>query len=587
MSNTSNFDFCIELGLDTVKQVFHLAFKDESLFPHNIGPISETFSGQQASISVTVLDDDSNPADLSLMDSTHILFALPLSLTVEIPDAPDPSLSRLVMSATASVPGHFMSGTDPVNPDLSISFDGVAPGDVTITDLTGLPTVTAANFLNAINSKYQAIQHVLTAPAPGGTATLNLYDGNLDTALVPTWAGSESGSIQATLVTESGTEYLKVVLPIWVNVPTGVGTYIYVSFGTVTFWREVQTTDTTVTLDMSTEPADPALATVIAFDSPGLGGAGAAVATQLKPLVVAQIGGWGTITEPAFSQAAAIAEMQKQIAAYLDPLHYLIYSPQSGTASQPLSTPVGFCLPADGVVAILLNRATPGDVPPDNFLGSDQVALAVSAAKVIDQSNQVINAKFPGVNNGGAPLHTSSGDGTLHSISIAPEDDGAHGQSPGHLWVSGDATADIPCWFNVDVDFSGPVFIDADETETSAGCGLTLQPRAGDFNIHESCCATLLDILIPVVGWIMLVVVNNTVSDIGGQLATQVANQEAQGIQPFPPTIIGVAQVTACLTGLVISSQGFVFPGTITVVRDTTSFQQLQQGFHLPRPDMP
>jgi hypothetical protein len=66
-----------------------------------------------------------------------------------------------------------------------------------------------------------------------------------------------------------------------------------------------------------------------------------------------------------------------------------------------------------------------------------------------------------------------------------------------------------------------------------------------------------------------------------------VASQEAQAIQPLPPTIIGIAQVTACLTGLVISSQGFVFPGTITVVRIDRSFQDLQGLRDLPRPDFP
>ena len=402
--------------------------------------------------------------------------------------------------------------------------------------------------------------------------------------------GNEAGSIQAALQNQGADTYLKVVLPIWVNVPTGVLGYVFTSFGTITFWRQVQQTDTTVTLDMSTEPTDPALATVIAFDQPGVDNAGAQVATMLKPLAVMQIDSWGTITEPAFSHNAAIAEIQKRISDYIDPISYQIYTPNSGTPTQPLSTPVGFCLPADGVVAILLNRASgtsADDTPPDDFLGGNQVALAVSAAKVEAQSQQVIAQKFPGVNNGGAPIHTSSGNGTLHTISIVPEDDGAHGQSPGHLWVSGSATADIPCWFNVDVDFSGPVFVDATEEQTSQGCTLNLQPRAGQFNIQESCCATLLDILIPVVGWIMLVVVNNTVSDIGGQLANQVANQEAQAIQPIPPTIIGIAEVTACLTGLVISSQGFVFPGTISVVRAGTSFQDLQGMGRLPKPDFP
>jgi hypothetical protein len=59
------------------------------------------------------------------------------------------------------------------------------------------------------------------------------------------------------------------------------------------------------------------------------------------------------------------------------------------------------------------------------------------------------------------------------------------------------------------------------------------------------------------------------------------------GDQPIPPTIIGIAEVTACLTGLVISSQGFVFPGTISVARAGTSFQDLQGMRRLPRPDFP
>jgi hypothetical protein len=572
VSNTSNFDFCIEIGLDTVKEIFHLAFKNETLFPHNIGPISENFSGQPATINVTVLDDTSNPADLSLQDSTHILFSLPIQMTVELPNAPDPSLSRLVISCTAQIPGQFLSGTDPVNPDLSITFAGVTPADVTIAGLTGLPTIDSTTFLAAINAKYATINHVWTQAAPGGTATLQLYDGSIDTSLQPPYPGGTP--IAVALETHGADQYLKVTLPIWVNVPTGQFGYVYTSFGTIVFWRQVQQTDTTVTLDMSLQPADPTLATQVNID-PGLGGAGAVVAADLLPLITANLDLFGIITEPAFSPAAATAQLQARAAAYVDPLSYSIYTPQSGTPSQPLSTPVGFCLPADGVVAILLNRSSgtaADDTPPDNFLGTDQVALAVSAAKVIAQSNQVIATKFPGVNNGGAPINTSAGHGTLHTISIVPEDSGSHGQSPGHLWVSGSATADIPCWFNVDVDFDGPVFITATEVDNPQGCTLSVVPKAGSFNIHESCCSVLLDLLIPVVGWIMLVVVNSTVSDIGGQLVNQVAQQEAQAIQPFPPTIIGVAQVTACLTGLVISNQGFVFPGTITVRRADRSF---------------
>jgi len=89
----------------------------------------------------------------------------------------------------------------------------------------------------------------------------------------------------------------------------------------------------------------------------------------------------------------------------------------------------------------------------------------------------------------------------------------------------------------------------------AAGMQPPLAARAGQFSVHESCCATLLDILIPVVGWIMLVVVNNTVSDVGGELANQVANQEAQAIEPLP------RRLSVSLRSLPASPPGYQQPG--------------------------
>ena len=37
-------------------------------------------------------------------------------------------------------------------------------------------------------------------------------------------------------------------------------------------------------------------------------------------------------------------------------MKYPVYSPDSGDPSRPIGTPVGFLLPADGVLAVLLNR---------------------------------------------------------------------------------------------------------------------------------------------------------------------------------------------------------------------------------------
>ena len=80
MSLTSNFDYCVELGIGPVKSIFHLAFKSEERFPHNIGPVSRDFSGQTMSISVRVMDDETDAADLSFFDDKHITFSFPFEV---------------------------------------------------------------------------------------------------------------------------------------------------------------------------------------------------------------------------------------------------------------------------------------------------------------------------------------------------------------------------------------------------------------------------------------------------------------------------------------------------------------------------
>ena len=147
-----------------------------------------------------------------------------------------------------------------------------------------------------------------------------------------------------------------------------------------------------------------------------------------------------------------------------------------------------------------------------------------------------------------------------------PEDDGAHGKSPGHLWVTGEAEVHIDCWPDPDVSFSGPVYVDATpHPDDPDGCWLELQPRAGDFDVGQSCCDVLIDILIPVVGWIMLAVVESLIDEVGGQIAEETADSSAQILEPLPKVVIGIAEIECCLETLLISNQGFVFPGSMSV----------------------
>ena len=732
MSLTSNFDYCIEMGIAQVRQIFHLAFKSEDRYPHNVGPITRTFSGREMVLNVRVHDDEHRAANLFFQDEKHMLFSFPFDLTVEVADAPDPALSRVTLQVRVEVPGKVDTWVE-TEEVLGISFFEVTATDVNIVTLDGLPSINIDNFLAAIHNKYEDIPHVYT---DGSGGELILYDGNRDATLVP--PNSSGAEITAVLEDHGGDEYLKIIAPIHVTVPLPAGGE-YASYGNIVFWRRVVRTGTTINVEMGTEPADAALQTQINLDNvagqraaeeagieaelhaayvaetiphsrtlgpatlniydgtrdpeleppydgnpeieaaledhggseylhvtlpihltytsfeffgdiqfwrpvtrtdttltvnvgtvptdtdlatqvnlTGFGSGTAesgvlpfvdpmvnaignisgpsfgAATAALSSLVIAGIGEFGTVTEPAFSEAAARDLLQEEIAHYLGDRRYPFYSPESGDPDEPLSTPVGFLLVADGVLAILVNRRSgtaADDHAPDNFLGSNQMALAVGRAKVDEVIGEAIKAQFEdlsrnnGCFTGSQELETEEGDATLEKVCVAPADPGAHGVSEGHLWVTGEAEVHIDCWPDPDVNFSGPIFLNATRVEEDGQCGLEVQAVAGDFDVDQSCCDVLLDLLIIVVGWIMLVVIENMIDEVGGELAKDIAAGQAESIEPFPPVVNGIAEVHGCLIGLDVTSGGFVFPGELTVRRLGTSYEDLESDRDLPRPE--
>lgn len=584
MSLTSNFDYCVETGIAQVRDIFHLAFMTEDRYPHEIGPVERIFSGRQVTLWIRVLDDADRPADLTFQDEKHILFLLPFELTAETSGAPDPTLSRVTLEVRVSIPALLTSWVENGNEVLGLSFFEAMPADVTINTLEGLPTIDASNVLAAIHTKYETIEHVFTQVGFNGTNTLILYDGDRDPTLMPPNAATPY-EIQAVIEPQGGTDYVKATTPIWIDVPSP-GFSSYRSYGRVIFWRELVFDDTTVSVHMGTEPADPALATQVELDNAHP--ARDTVIAQLRPLIVSTLASYGTITEPAFSEAAARDLLKEEIAAYIRERRYPVYSPVSNDPDHPLSTPVGFLLVADEVLAILLTRRTgteADDAAPDNFLDTHPVALAVGRTRVDELIDEAIEAEFPNLDDGGQEISTDEGEATLEELHVTLSEPGSHDESDGHLWVSGKAEVHIDCWPDPDVSFDGPIFIDASRDTNEAGeCVLAIEPRAGDFDFDQSCCDVFLDLIIPIVGWIMLAIIESTIDEVGGELAEEIAGSQDTIVDPLPRVIKGIAEVTTCLTNVLIRSQGFVLPGTMEIRRLGRSYGDLEEDHDLPRP---
>ena len=586
MNLTSNFDFCVELGIDSVKEIFHLAFKSEDRYPHNVGPLTRTLSGREFTINVRVLDDEDKPADLSFQDEKHILFSFPFELQAQTRDAPDPSLSEIVLEAQTSIPALLTSWDEDGDEVLGLSFFDVTSADVSIDTLSGVPSVGVEQYRNAVHNAYDAmLTHSFTDPSGN---TVNLYDGDRDLTLDPVNAATPH-EIEVAIETHGVDQYLKITAPIYVDIP--VVPYVggeYSSFGRLVFYRKVEQTDTSVTVDMTVEPGDAALATTVELDTYHIG------KTQIQTLLAAQavgmISGFGVITEPAFTDAAAGQLLQDEIANYINTRRYPVYSPKSGDDEEPLSTPVGFLLVAEGVLAILLNRRTgtaADDFAPENFLGSNELALAVGAAKVQEEIQDVIHTEFPGVGtDDGEPIHTPEGDAVLYELNVSLADPGDHGESEGHLWVTGKTKVKIDCWWDPTVNFDGPIFMRAHREDTEDGCELIIDPpEVGDFDFDQSCCDVFLEVIIPVVGIIALIVIEITIDKVGGEVAEDIASEQGAIIEPIPPVVNGIAEITSCLTGINVFKDGFVFPGVLEIRRLSRSAKDLRDMGRMPRPD--
>jgi len=585
VSLTSNFDFCVQMGIAQVKEIFHLAFKSEDRYPHNAGPLTRNLSGRTVVINVRVLDDESRPADLSFRDEKHILFSFPFDISIEAADSPDPSLSRITLRSQVGIPAKLDTWLEEGEAVLGLNFADVTPADVTIPSIDGLPAINIDNILSAIHHRYDAVAHTYTFTGN----TLLLYDGDRDITLTPP-NNATPREIQAALEIHSSKEFLKLTLPIHITVPNVPVLGTYTSYGRILFWREVQRTDTTITITMATEPSEVTLKTTVELDT-GPDIVRNPVITQMTPLVVNAIAQFGTITEPAFSEAAARQVMQQEIAEYIKKLRFPVYSPKSPDPEEPLSTPVGFLLVAENVLAILLNRrsgAADGadDVAPDHFLGSNQLALAVGRAKVDELIGEAIDSQFPNVRHGGTDtIDTPEGSATLKKLNVEPSDPGTHDQSVGHMWVTGEAEVHIDCWPDPDVSFNGPIFVNATHTVNPDGtCNLKLEASAGEFDVDQSCCDVLIDLLIPIVGIVMLIIIETMIDKVGGRLAGEIAGSQERLIEPIPPVVNGIAEVSACLTAFNITSQGFILPGTINIRRLGRSFEDMAASRDLPRP---
>lgn len=264
MSLTGGYDFCVELPIAVIREIFHLAFKQEDRFPHNFGPIDEVFTVPggtplHAEVRVRVYDEDTGvggqpprAADLRFTGEREMTFSFPIDLEIQLDEAPSPELSRMIIPTTIEAPGQLtnLEASDEDGPlALGLDFRGVTPSDVVVGPVA-LPQIDAAALTEAMHRAYVAG----TFPHQGSESgfTLTIYDGSRDPSLDPPNSSGAEISVALAGPIVAGDNWVAISFPI--HVAGAAAGYAVDSPGTVVMHRKLIRTPDAFVLALSNVP---------------------------------------------------------------------------------------------------------------------------------------------------------------------------------------------------------------------------------------------------------------------------------------------------------------------------------------------
>jgi len=132
----------------------------------------------------------------------------------------------------------------------------------------------------------------------------------------------------------------------------------------------------------------------------------------------------------------------------------------------------------------------------------------------------------------------------------------------GYMKMTGSAEVAIDCWFDPDVDFEAKVNFYFD---TDANGNKIIKPNVYGEDLDLSCLDWFLGFIIPIYGWICLIVVNVVIESVGGDVMSAEGDAIADGTHFIAGEIHGVGNVETDLDQIDIKPSGIILSGGITV----------------------
>jgi hypothetical protein len=536
VSLTSCYKYILELPVASLDKLFQAAMSESGSAGMAVTRTWENvpIGTYTATVSARPTDLDTHPPTVSLPPA-DLAVTPHFRMRVEVHVNEVPELDQIVYTVEFDLPGTFEKTAD-VPPTLQMTFPGVTAAMLNLNVSGGDIPLTPELIEPRIHALYQAnpsLAHNVQSmvpwpPGPDTTVqvTTDIWD---DEEGSPGFRGRihvEVPDPTHVLLKLPGHFRVQGIAQTYINtdmeVDVKVAVEVDTNLGRIRARLDnVQQADVTVTFVTAGNPIYDAGAKILLAQQ---------IATRLRAI---------TDPEVAIPTATQVHDaVADRIVALSVDLKVPVFTPPV-----PLTGEVDFTtfVPTtvnSQVLALQVEPRNDGTLcdTPDVVTGAADFSIAVAAIEVQPKLQTITQSQIGMHNNfagSGHDVDVKTLDGTL-------SDPGDHGQTEGHVWISGSADVSVDCWPDPTIHFSGPVFLDP---HTDPDGKLFLTARAGNFDADKPCCG-------------------NVDPDT---IKTLVAGQESDRFA-IPSGFSGVGQLTLTFTAARIFAAGLVVDGSLAVL---------------------
>jgi hypothetical protein len=552
MPRTGNFDLVAEVSQAKLNELLLAAYQSSKI-PHSVNVPAGTMFGTYQ-LSDGVVQISSNGLVLVMAPPTGVQITMPSQIDVQIANPPVPSLSTFHMTANILVTLPMGQLPDPL-PKVGLITDGLPRANVSVNLTSGnpVPAVTNDMILEFVNEQYAngTIPNTVTQPHVSfgvftGDAYLEVFDSQSDPAKA--------------ITVVAGPGQVEVDIPVHLRIsnlapqglsPIGVGATLAITVPLATASDSItaQFSLATVTVkNLVPWPVAPE-GSNYSIDKTGA----AAQGINLDNLMQSQLQTYAkqfanaTPDQPFFIPTVAEIETfigDQAYQALLNTGNIGVWTPNPPAGSPVTVRDVTARALADAAAIGINSEAGSDPTAWTNFIPAGRdFAIAINGPIVIQSINDAVNKKF-----GGLPttLHNINGhDVKLKSVNPSLQEGAIH--------MEGDVTVINAILGSIDVDASYSADVGLTWQNNADGTQM-MQPVTLDSSVGLSTLAWIISLILGfltfgiiggVITVVVLVLVQNLASNIGGIVIRDDVTQQVTGIGAWPQTLDQIGSVQA------------------------------------------